>query len=199
MAQTAERSNRRTAATGPTTDDGKAVSRLNALRHGLTARQPVLPGEDPIELEALQGAVREDLEPRGAVQEALVERVSELIWRLKRAGRAEVGIYAWAMFCACADDARAEADGCVFSPMKQNMGLLPGDIIVGGESRDVALMTARMADSESRVVATAYGRAFADDANGADAFAKLSRYETTLERSLHRVLDELRRQKATTA
>jgi hypothetical protein len=46
--------NRRNAArsTGPRTPEGKSRSRLNALKHGLTARTLVLPGEDP---EAFRG------------------------------------------------------------------------------------------------------------------------------------------------
>jgi hypothetical protein len=39
----------------------------------------------------------------------------------------------------------------------------------------------------------ALGLAFIRDANGANAFSKLSRYETTLERSLYRSLHELQR------
>ncbi len=39
--------------TGPRTDKGKARARLNALKHGMTARtiMPVLPHEDPKQLE----------------------------------------------------------------------------------------------------------------------------------------------------
>jgi hypothetical protein len=42
-------SNRRNAqrSTGPKTATGKELARFNALKHGHTARSPVLPGEDP--------------------------------------------------------------------------------------------------------------------------------------------------------
>src|SRR5438093_658802 len=39
---------------GPRTADGKRQSAMNALKHGLTARTPVLPGEDPKEYEDLK-------------------------------------------------------------------------------------------------------------------------------------------------
>ena len=47
--------NRRNAAksTGPKTAEGKQVTRLNALKHGLQAEHVVIPGEDPEEFEAL--------------------------------------------------------------------------------------------------------------------------------------------------
>jgi hypothetical protein len=40
--------NRRNAlkSTGPKTPEGKAAVRLNALRHGLLSKEPLLPGED---------------------------------------------------------------------------------------------------------------------------------------------------------
>ena len=43
---------------------------------------------------------------------------------------------------------------------------------------------------------TNLGRTFARDADKANAFSKLSRYETTLERGLYRALPELERRQA---
>jgi len=40
------------------------------------------------------------------------------------------------------------------------------------------------------------GRTFIRDANAANAFSKLSRYETTIERSLYKALHELQRLQA---
>lgn len=40
------------------------------------------------------------------------------------------------------------------------------------------------------------GRTFIRDTEGADAFSKLSRYETAIERGLYRALHELQRQQA---
>lgn len=78
--------------TGPRTSAGKAVVRMNALRHGLDAAPGVLlPGEDPGEREALTRAYREDLRPASAEEEALVDRMAEATW-LQR--RAEAAAYA---------------------------------------------------------------------------------------------------------
>ena len=51
-------SNRRNAekSCGPKTAEGKAVSRFNALQHGLTAKVAVLADEDPAEFESLRAS-----------------------------------------------------------------------------------------------------------------------------------------------
>jgi hypothetical protein len=46
---------------------------------------------------------------------------------------------------------------------------------------------------EQKIEAATLGRTFARDADRADAFSKLSRYETTIERSLYKALHELQR------
>ena len=58
--------------TGPRTEAGKAASSANALSHGLTAASTVvLPEEDTDAFERLRQGVIADLEPAGALQEAL--------------------------------------------------------------------------------------------------------------------------------
>jgi hypothetical protein len=47
--------------TGPKTQEGKAVVRLNALRHGLLTRDVVLPGENADAFEDLLNQVRAEL------------------------------------------------------------------------------------------------------------------------------------------
>src|SRR5262249_33272496 len=83
--------NRRNAqkSTGPRTAEGKARSRFNALKHGLTAQTAVLPGEDP---EAFQERVdpwKDVLGPRTAVEDFLAGQAAQLTWQLERANRAE--------------------------------------------------------------------------------------------------------------
>jgi hypothetical protein len=76
--------------TGPRTEDGKAVSRMNALRHGLLSRLEVLPGlEEREDWEAHYGAVVDALEPEGYLEETLAGRVALQLWRLGRVVRYE--------------------------------------------------------------------------------------------------------------
>src|SRR4029077_14910334 len=79
--------------TGPQTPEGKAVIRLNALRHGLLARDVVLPGEDADAFEDLWNQVRANLSPVGPIEEFLVDRVVNAMWRLLRSARAETALF----------------------------------------------------------------------------------------------------------
>ncbi len=81
--------------TGPKTPQGKAHSRLNALQHGLLAREAVLQGfwikESPRELEALHRQFWRQCAPVGALEEMLVEQIVTCYWRKRRVLRAESG------------------------------------------------------------------------------------------------------------
>jgi hypothetical protein len=80
--------------TGPRTPEGKARVAMNALRHGLASHAPLLPGEDPAELDALAEAYHDDLRPRGALERELVARIIGIAWRLRRVARAEEDMWA---------------------------------------------------------------------------------------------------------
>ncbi len=73
--------------TGPRTAEGKIRSSLNALTHGLTARTPVLPGEDAAALQQRMDAWMADTRPGNLDEEALVRQAVHLSWRLERADR----------------------------------------------------------------------------------------------------------------
>jgi len=81
--------------TGPRTARGKAASRFNALRHGVLAQQVVIPAaegeESPAEFDALLARLCKDLNPQGALEEMLVEKVAVCYWRLGRVLRCEAG------------------------------------------------------------------------------------------------------------
>src|SRR5215217_6156838 len=135
--------------TGPKTPDGKAAVRLNALRHGLLSEEILLPGEDEEALRELTERLRAELQPVGELEGLLVDRITSLLWRLRRLARVEAGVY-----------------------LQESYG-------------DVR-------DSD----ASTLGLAFIRDGNGGNAFSKLSRYETTIERGLYKALHELQRLQA---
>jgi hypothetical protein len=79
--------------TGPRTEEGKARSRLNAIKHGLLATEAANFG---VEGEAARNAFEsfsDRLEnyyrPRGPIEEILVQKIAIATWRLKRAMRFE--------------------------------------------------------------------------------------------------------------
>ncbi|MCP4989406.1 MAG: hypothetical protein GY928_26110, partial [Colwellia sp.] len=83
--------NRRNAkkSTGPRTPEGKRRVSKNALKHGFTAADVVLPSEDPAEFERLRDGFVEALDPRDEVELALVRQMASAEWRLRRVDRIE--------------------------------------------------------------------------------------------------------------
>jgi hypothetical protein len=83
--------NRRNAqnSSGPRSPEGKARSRVNALKHGATARLLPLPGEQPEALERQRDDWTASLQPDDAIEEALVERAFEAWNQLGRILRAQ--------------------------------------------------------------------------------------------------------------
>jgi hypothetical protein len=84
-----------TKSTGPRTAAGKATSASNALTHGLTAARILIPGESADAFAALSRALHDELAPQGALEELLVERITGMLWRLRRVPQFEAGLMAW--------------------------------------------------------------------------------------------------------
>ena len=83
--------NRRNAqkSTGPQTPAGRAVSKMNALKHGILSKEAVVRGrcikEDDREFAALNQRLWEDLNPVGLLEEMLVDQIVTAHWRRRRA------------------------------------------------------------------------------------------------------------------
>ncbi len=86
--------NRRNAAksTGPKTPEGKDVSKMNALRHGLLSESVLLPTEDAEVLDAFREGVLQQLKPMGELEQLLADRVIAAAWRLRRVAQIEVDV-----------------------------------------------------------------------------------------------------------
>jgi hypothetical protein len=70
--------------TGPKTPEGKARSRANSFKHGLTGEGIVLPNEDAAEVDRRLAAFEVELKPSGEVGRALVRRAAMLSVRMDR-------------------------------------------------------------------------------------------------------------------
>jgi hypothetical protein len=87
--------NRRNAlkSTGPSSKEGKRQSRLNAVRHGLTAETVIGALEDAEDYKAFEAAIIADYDAESAVERELVLRLASLLWRLRRATTMETGLF----------------------------------------------------------------------------------------------------------
>ncbi len=74
---------------GPVARTGNG-SRFNAIKHGLTAKTPVLPGEDPAELQAKIDAYTTSHQVRNQAEADLAKLAAMACWRAERANRLEV-------------------------------------------------------------------------------------------------------------
>ena len=193
--------NRRNAesSTGPRTEEGKAASRLNALKHGLTAELPVLPTEDPDEYARFREALLADLAPVGALEDRLVEEIVDLSWRLRRATNLEVGVLARGV--ASVDERYYSAKKRMFEVTERDVADAQLAALVGSSDEvirisnpDVHEHLEELLDEASSVKRTAEGRlaeAFVNDAIGPNAITKLNRHETSLFRRRSQALEAL--------
>jgi hypothetical protein len=103
--------NRRNArkSTGPATEAGKDRSRRNAVRHGLTAETVIVPCEDEEDYSLFEAAVTADFNPETAVERELVLRLASLLWRLRRAGAIETGLFKTATGIVAGDEQAAQS------------------------------------------------------------------------------------------
>ena len=91
---TQQRANQQNAkhSTGPRTDEGKQRSSQNAIKHGLCALDPLIPGEDPDAFEEHFCEMEQDLKPATAIESNLAEQIADVSWRLKRLSRIEASV-----------------------------------------------------------------------------------------------------------
>jgi hypothetical protein len=80
--------------TGPRTEIGKKTSSLNALRHGLTSRIVVLPGEDLAAYQSFSEEFLVDLAPATFPERRCAQTIIDTQWRLNRVRALEDGMLA---------------------------------------------------------------------------------------------------------
>ena len=75
----------RAGAGGPRTPEGKAISSLNNLKHGLAGKFRVLEGESQADFDAAQEALIAEHNPTTPTESELVRRMAEHAWLSRRA------------------------------------------------------------------------------------------------------------------
>jgi hypothetical protein len=173
--------------TGPKTPEGKAAIHRNALKHGLLSQEVLLPGDDEAALKELSGTLRDELQPVGELENMLVERIIAANWRLRRLGRVEAGIFTRELYRELAERARQEAHSYKRSILDE----IGAGEITDKQKHKEAISKAEEMEAKQDTETATLGRTFIRDASEANAFSKLSRYETTIERSLYKALHEL--------
>jgi hypothetical protein len=167
------RANRENArhSTGPKTPEGKARSSLNATRHGLLARQLVLPVEDRAQYLELLAAFEDEYQPASPTETVLVHQLAAAQWRLQRLTRIETG------FFVCRLEKVREIE---YEQDDEDE-----------EQRFVGSTPEEQYDEDTRLLGILFHRD-----SGGDPFARLTRYENTLHREFYRVLDRLQEARA---
>jgi hypothetical protein len=159
--------------TGPQTQRGKAVVRLNALRHGLLARDVVLPGESADAFEELLSQVRAEFAPVGPIEELLVDRLVKIMWRLCLLDRVETALFDWRVRVLKVSQLSAEVNSYVKPAPSDSFGTYITDETAHTEAQEALARAAQERDGDDVFL----GRALDADAKEADALSKLSRYE----------------------
>ena len=81
--------------TGPQTEQGKTIAKLNAVKHGILSGAVLIAkgqGEERREAyQRLYHGLREYFQPEGAMEEVLVEQIAVTFWRKRRVLRFELG------------------------------------------------------------------------------------------------------------
>jgi hypothetical protein len=78
---------------GPQTQEGKAISRLNAMRFGIYSELALVEGESEIQLIEFGRRLRADLAPVGEMELVLADKIVSTSWRLRRIVQAEAMLY----------------------------------------------------------------------------------------------------------
>lgn len=65
---------------------------FNALKHGLYAREVVLPGENRAEYDTMYLELQDEFEPKGRLELNLVRRLTDISWWLGRSAAIEAGV-----------------------------------------------------------------------------------------------------------
>ena len=156
--------------TGSCTPEGKLRSSRNALKHGLTAKTDVIPGDPYRSYKSYRRNLLAELNPTSFLDRELADRVIGDLWRLKRIPKLE---------------------SAIMKEMRDKEPSVPPALA------ELAIALAN-AKNKCRVRLDAPSSSVASTGwlEHSDHFARFVRYESSLERSLFRCLNEYRKSEA---
>lgn len=179
--------------TGPRTREGKQVSRLNALTHGLTAAEVLLPHEDRARYEALCAALVADFQPETAMESLVVERIAVGMWRLRRACAFEAALIGHHRQVAQLHFYKESQEGTL--PEARLIDPAPIEFVEPDDLDEDELTDDErnyLRAKEQYLANPPFDAlAFIRSTMGADILGKLTRYERTIRRNLMEDLDQL--------
>ena len=158
--------------TGPRTAKGKATVAKNATKHGLFAGKDVVISENQAYFDALRDEMLEELDPVGAVEGILAERIVSLTWRLRRAAQMQDEVI----------DVKIRAE------ISRSKAILSKSLITGQPCR-LSKNTKRCYDD------LALGLIAKWDFEADRVLERLSMYERRFEASLFKTMGELKKLK----
>lgn len=210
--------NRRNASksTGPKTAKGKQISRMNAMKHGLRARELLTPDEEPSDFKSFCSDALRDLAPQGFMETELAEQIVSCCWRLRRCRRIEAELLgggghvmdqiAHTPTQEFLDKLKKKDNIEDMSESETLMRIINARIeayqegaqddkipLVGVSATDLmeAYREALYDERQSNPFTYEVALAFQKDMSQHEALSKLARYEAALHRSLYRVLHDL--------
>jgi hypothetical protein len=177
---------------GPVSPEGKKTSSRNATTHGLLSETVLLPGEDTEAYIRMADGILADLKPVGQFEKILVHRIISLCWRLKRSPLLEAAILRMPNYSAQEERSKERLLKAI-----HRLGLEEDRREAGADDQNSqADLNHSGREAELHPAVAQAGDAFLRDCGRENALSKLSRYETSLERSLMRTLHELQRLQA---
>jgi hypothetical protein len=171
--------------TGPHSPAGKAKVSRNALKHGLTARDVVLPHEDPADFESFRGCLLASLDPRGALEDFFAQKIVTDAWRLQRVSILEATLYRY----GCKVSLLRQAEEAVSKSQRL------ADVCLGGDQGAYEEAKRRLADVQHQLEDPSFNVALVLKTSP-EPFLNLGRHEAALLRSLQRMMHELERLQA---
>ena len=183
--QRAANSRNARSSTGPRTPEGKSVSSMNSIKHGLLAQAPILLGEDPEEYQEFRDQIIASLEPVGGLEKAKAIHIADLAWRARTAGMFEAGLFAKNRDSALAASAQKRIkryervnNECLEEWEKVE--------ITDPDAHAAAIEDAQRYEDAQNVDLSLIGTVF----ERADAFSNLLRYESRIDRLCAKELKE---------